>query len=193
MRTTIIAAIAALVPLSTIYAQPPPAKHGELARCTEFNFETTKAAKAKFATAMQQGRISGPELEKFNASVKRLAAHEDAYRKDTLTLDECRKLKPEVEALMADVDNYVKTGAATATVTPAHLTMKSGTSANFTITCSSGDATVGFTPPAGGIGANGGGVFTVKADSTKPAGEHVGTIKCGMMTVTTKLRLTVTK
>lgn len=191
--TTIIAVLAAFVPLSAIHAQKPPAKHGELERCVTFNRETTKEIRAQFATAMQQGMISGSELQSFNASIKRLEAHEQLYRKEGLTLDECRKLKAEVTSVKADVEKYARTGAVTATVSPAHLTVKAGGSANFTINCSSGDPTVGFTPPAGGIGASGGGVFTLKADATKPPGEHVGTIKCGMTTVATKLGLTVTK
>ncbi len=170
-------------------------ERADIDTCSTDNDNQAGQARSQFAAAERAGKISGAEMDAFNLADKQMKARNEKYKKDKegLTLAECKLIKEEIGVMKADVARMMKTGAATATVTPAHLTVKSGGNGNFTVRCSSGDPTVGFQPPAGGVGPNGGGVFTFFSDSRKPPGEHVGVIKCGMTTVTTKLPLTVTK
>ncbi len=167
----------------------------DIETCSTDNVNQANDARGQFNKAERAGKISGAEMDAFNLAENQMKARNEKYKadKDGLTLAECKLIGAEIDVMKADVTRMMKTGAATATVTPVHLIVKSGSHTNFTVRCSSGDATVGFQPPAGGIGVQGGGVFTLSSDSRKPPGEHVGVIKCGLTTVTTKLPLTVTR
>lgn len=165
----------------------------DLENCVKDYDKAAKEARDLLATARAQGRVSGTELKAFEEADKTMVAHAALYKKDGTDLKECQALIAEAANLKKDVTRIASTADATARVSPEHITVKSGGNANFTIACSSGEPAVGFAPPAGGVGPNGGGSFTFFSDSRKPPGEHVGTIRCGYTTTTTKIRLTVTK